>query len=179
MRPGQHLHINRPDPRLILFGIGNCGRCDDGLGWAFLDQIEQEGTFRGQLEYRYQLQIEDAALIRDAERVVFVDSHRGSLPGGWSWQPCEASADFEFTTHTLAPQAVLFLCQNLYGKHPHAEVLMIEGVKWDLANGLSGQATQHLRDALRFYLGTPPGIEAKERGAAKRTLGTARSAISV
>jgi len=69
-------------PDTLLFGIGNSGRSDDGLGWSFLDRIKQETDFAGQFEYRYQLQVEDAALVRDAERVIFIDSYKGELPGG-------------------------------------------------------------------------------------------------
>ena len=143
--------IKPATPLVILFGIGNCGRNDDGLGWAFLDRIQTDVSFPGLLEYRYHLQVEDAALIRDADRVIFVDSNRGSLPAGWAWQPCEASADFQFTTHALPPQAVLFLCQDLYQKSPPADLLIIEGVSWKLQTGLSDKAAQNLESALRFF----------------------------
>ena len=32
-------------PDDLVFGIGNCGRGDDGLGWAFLDRIRHEEGF--------------------------------------------------------------------------------------------------------------------------------------
>ena len=48
-----------PEPLLII-GIGNSSRGDDGLGWAFLDTISQMQPLPGQLEYRYQLVVEDA-----------------------------------------------------------------------------------------------------------------------
>jgi len=82
------------EPETVIFGIGNCGRGDDGLGWAFLDRIQQEPGFRGLIEYRYQLQPEDAALISRAERVLFVDSYRGDLRGGFQFKPCKASRTF-------------------------------------------------------------------------------------
>lgn len=151
MNTRQQPHFAPVETPLVMFGIGNCGRNDDGLGWAFLDQINKDGAFPGQLEYRYQLQIEDAALIRDAGQVVFVDSCQGILPGGFSWEPCEASPEFEFTSHVLAPQAVLFLCQDLYGKKPAADLLKIQGVAWELKNGMSAQAHKHLESALRFF----------------------------
>ncbi len=30
------------DNKNIIIGIGNCGREDDGLGWAFLDEIKSK-----------------------------------------------------------------------------------------------------------------------------------------
>ena len=138
-------------PETILFGIGNSGRGDDGLGWAFLDRIQQESGFSGRIEYRYQLQVEDAALISRTKRVVFVDSYKGELPGGIQWKPCRPSGDFEFTTHVLPPRAVMFLCQDLYGKTPRADLLMIQGTSWDLRIGMSPEAELRLDKAIQFF----------------------------
>ena len=138
-------------PETILFGIGNSGRSDDGLGWAFLDRIQQDSGFRGRIEYRYQLHVEDAALISRAEHVIFVDSYKGELPDGFQWEPCRPSGDFEFTTHVLPPRAVMYICEDLYGKSPRADVLMIQGSSWDLRIGMSPEAEFHLDRALRFF----------------------------
>ena len=137
-------------PEILYFGIGNCGRNDDGLGWAFLDRIQQEPGFTGQAEYRYQLQVEDAALVSSADRVVFIDSYKGSLPGGFRMKRCGASKDFQFTSHVLPPSAIMFLCQDLYGKSPHADLLMIQGNSWELQTGMSPEAEGHLDEAVRF-----------------------------
>jgi hydrogenase maturation protease len=139
------------DSGTILFGIGNCGRSDDGLGWAFIDRLQQETTFTGQIEYRYQLQVEDAALISNARQVVFVDSYHGSLPNGFQLVRCEPSREFEFTTHVLRPEAVLCLCRDLYGSLPRADVLLIQGHSWELQTGMSPDAERHLENALRFF----------------------------
>ena len=139
----------------LLFGIGNSGRSDDGLGWAFLDRIKQQPGFVARIEYRYQLQLEDAALVRDAEHVIFIDSYKGELPGGYQWKPCEPSREFEFTSHVLPPGAVLYLCQELYGKLPRADLLMIQGSCWDLRVGMSSEAEIHLDSAVRFFLMGP------------------------
>ena len=57
------------DPATLLIGIGNSGRQDDGLGWAFLDAVCSQPDLKAQCEYRYQLQIEDAELVSRFERV--------------------------------------------------------------------------------------------------------------
>jgi hydrogenase maturation protease len=144
---------NRPAvvPKTILFGIGNCGRADDGLGWAFVDRIQLETAFDGQTEYRYQLQVEDAALISSAERVIFIDSFKGRLADGFQWKPCEPSKHFEFTSHVLPPGAIMHYCLDLYGKSPRADLLIIEGTRWCLGVGMSPQAEHHLDKALQFF----------------------------
>jgi Ni,Fe-hydrogenase maturation factor len=106
--------------------------------------------FPGQLEYRYQLQVEDAELISRADRVVFVDSYQGNLPGGFQWTPCEPVADVEFTSHVLPPGAILQLCRDLYGKSPPANLLLIQGRSWGLHTGLSADAGRHLGRAVQF-----------------------------
>lgn len=140
-----------PEPETLLIGIGNSGRSDDGLGWAFLDRIQQGAAFGGRVEYRYQLQVEDAALISDMEHVIFVDSYRGELPNGFQLTRCEPLREFAFTTHVLPPGAVLFLCRDLYGRVPRADALMIQGTSWDLHIGMSPEAERRLEDALQFF----------------------------
>jgi len=135
----------------IVFGIGNSGRSDDGLGWAFLDRIRQDSGFRGQIEYRYQLQPEDAALISQVERVLFVDSYRGELANGFQIKSCKPTRNFEFTSHVLSPSTVMYLCQDLYGRTPQADLLMIQGLSWDLRIGMSPEAELHLDKAVRFF----------------------------
>ncbi len=139
----------RPDA--LVFGIGNSGRSDDGLGWAFLDRLQSMEEFRGRVEYRYQLQVEDAALVAEAEQVVFVDAYRGELPGGIRWQAGAPSADFQFSTHALAPRAVLSLCRDLYPATPPALLLMIQGDTWELETGLSAAAESRLERALEAF----------------------------
>lgn len=142
------MSASQPD---LIFGIGNSGRTDDGLGWAFLDLIKPNPAIQSQLEYRYQLQIEDAALIRDTENVLFVDAYQGKLAGGCSLNPCEATSGFDYTSHVLAPQAVLQICHELYGKMPRAHLLLVQGSSWELRNGLTSQARTHLDIAIRMF----------------------------
>lgn len=150
MKPG-----DRPafGPDTLFFGIGNSGRSDDGLGWAFLERLQQLDGFIGQAEFRYQLAVEDAALVARADRVVFIDAYRGQLADGFRWQRCTASENFEFTTHVLPPRAVMHYCSDLYGKAPRADLLMIQGVCWDLAQGLSARGLRNLGHALTFLAG--------------------------
>ena len=137
-------------PGMLVLGIGNSGRGDDGLGWAFLDRVQGQPGFAAQVEYRYQLQVEDAQLASRFERVVFVDASRTELSGGFDWAPCTARAGAEFTTHALAPSAVLHYCAELYGAAPRAELLAVQGYRWELHNGLSTRAAANLEAALEF-----------------------------
>lgn len=138
-------------PSTLLLGIGNSARSDDGLGWAFLEAVEEEGRFAGEMAYRYQLQVEDADTIRGYEAVVFVDALQASVEGGFYWKPCLPVATFSFTTHALDPESVVALCQELYGEAPAAFTLGISGRDWELKEGLSREAQVNLRAALLFF----------------------------
>ena len=118
--------------------------------FAFLDRVQGQPGFAAQVEYRYQLQVEDAQLASRFERVVFVDASRTELSGGFHWAPCRARAGAEFTTHALAPSAVLHYCAELYGAAPRAELLAVQGYRWELHNGLSTRAAANLEAALEF-----------------------------
>ncbi len=67
----------------IIFGIGNCGRQDDGIGWAFLDLLNKNEFKRTSFEYKYQLQIEDAEQISNYDTVIFVDASKNDLINGY------------------------------------------------------------------------------------------------
>ena len=135
----------------MLIGIGNDGRQDDGLGWAFLDAVKGNGSFTGSLNYRFQLQIEDADAIRQASQVIFVDAFRGPLLNGFSWECCLPTPNFDYTSHQLHPSTVLHLCRQLYGVYPAANLLLISGSQWELEFGLSKEATSNLESALGHF----------------------------
>ncbi|MCR9289779.1 MAG: hydrogenase maturation protease [Bacteroidetes bacterium] len=135
----------------LMIGIGNCGRSDDGLGWAFVETIEKGGDFPGDTLLRYQLQVEDADLISQYDQVIFVDAYQGGLEDGYTFKKCLAAKDFSFTTHRLPPETVLYLCQELYQKNPNAYMLLIDGEKWELEIRLSELGQKNLQKALNFF----------------------------
>jgi hydrogenase maturation protease len=135
----------------LLIGIGNNGRRDDGLGWAFADAIEKSGLFQGEVHLCYQLQVEDAEKISHADQVIFVDAYQGHLSEGFEWVSCRPSPNFTFTTHAFTPTSILFLCQELYHKLPPAYVFMIQGQEWGLGKGLSEHAGENLEKALTHF----------------------------
>ena len=134
----------------LIIGIGNDARGDDGLGWAFVKKLPQPSPDYD-LEYRYQLQVEDAELISHYDTVVFVDAFHGSLPQGALLEPCQPVAGFEFSTHAVKPEAILALCKDLYHLPSQAYVLKIQGYQWDLGQGISKQAQHNLENTLTLW----------------------------
>lgn len=133
---------------LLVIGIGNNVRQDDGLGWQFLESI----CSLVHVEYRYQLQIEDADLVSRYQTIVFVDATSDQTEKGFSFTLCSPDAmENSFSTHRVAPSALIWLSQELYGMYPKSYVLAIQGYTWELHEELSAQAKQNLSNALTFF----------------------------
>ncbi len=137
--------------RILLIGIGNCGRGDDGLGWKFTDLIGQKGYHWIDLEYRYQLQIEDTELINNYDTVIFADASHTALKDGFEIRPCATANHYFFSSHMQSPETILYLANNLYNKYPHAYTLAIAGQDWELKTSLSKKAKKNLQLAIAFF----------------------------
>ena len=130
---------------ILIIGIGNNTRQDDGLGWCFLDLLEKEGFNSENLVYKYQLMVEDADLISNYEKVIFVDACKAELTNGFSIEPIVAAKQVAFSTHAVPPNQVLNLCETIYNKTPTAFVVKIQGYTWDIEIGLSKLAKLNLK----------------------------------
>ena len=137
--------------KTIVLGIGNIGRQDDGLGWLFLDYLKDEGFKDIEIEYRYQLQIEDDELISNYENVIFIDATKEQTKNGFYYKICESSDKFGFSSHELVPETILYLANNLYNHNPKAFILGIQGYEWNLEIGLSVEAKVNLNNAKRYF----------------------------
>ena len=142
----------KEENKILVLGIGNTGRQDDGLGWLFLDYLEESKFDILDLEYRYQLQIEDAELLCKYKTVIFVDATKENTNDGFYYRTCEASASHSFSTHELCPETVLFLAENLYDHKPKAFILGIQGYDWNLEIGLSEKAKFNFEKAKKYLV---------------------------
>jgi len=133
---------------ILIIGIGNNTRQDDGLGWNFLDALEKDGFNTNNLLYKYQLMVEDAEIISNYETVIFVDAYKNHLENGFSLEVLNPSSKFEFTTHSVPPGQLLCLCRDIYKKEPKSYILKIEGFEWDYQINLSKKAKQNLQKAI-------------------------------
>jgi len=140
--------------KIIIIGIGNSGRSDDGLGWAFIDKIKGNLPHNFDCEYRYQLQVEDAELVSHYDVVYFIDAHKKQFDKGFVWSVCSPKATNSFSTHELDSETVLYLAKNIYNKKPKASILGISGNSFQLQIGLSKRAQKNLKKALNFFYET-------------------------
>ncbi len=139
----------KEEDKILVLGIGNIGRQDDGLGWLILDYIVDEFKFVD-IEYRYQLQIEDAELASNYSTVIFADATKEEVDEGFYFKKCKASTTYGLSTHALHPETIVGLTNNLYHKYPETFILGIQGYHWELKEGVSEKAIDNLKRAIQF-----------------------------
>jgi len=139
--------------RILIYGYGNPGRKDDGLGPAFAEMTgnwaRQNNLVNVDIDSNYQLNIEDAYNIQDYDIVVFADASREEIDH-FIIDRVTPSEKVSFNTHSASPGFVLNLCQELYKKEPMVFLLHIKGYEYSMNEGFSPLAQENLEQAFEF-----------------------------
>ncbi|MGD9618494.1 MAG: hydrogenase maturation protease [Mycolicibacterium sp.] len=142
------------DASCLIYGIGNVGRQDDGLGWAFIDWLEAAARCpNAQLTRSYQLLLEDADLISTKQRVLFIDATKDPAVEAFSLKPAAPKLDFSFTSHAVSIPAIMATCQQCFERLPEVHVLAIRGFEFELEAGLTPGAQRNLEAATAYLSG--------------------------
>ncbi len=134
-----------------MYGFGNPGRQDDGLGPMIIDKLDKENIEGITTDSNYQLNIEDADNISKSDIVIFVDASLDAEEP-FSFERIEPSAEITFTTHAMSPESVIALCGDIYGRIPETYVLAVRGYQWEMFEGLSEKAMDNFNEAYQFLL---------------------------
>ena len=154
---------DRTAPVLVI-GIGNPSRGDDALGPVLISRLQQwqdAGWLEDvELLNDFQLQIEHVLDLADRERVIVVDA-AASLDAPYRLLPISTetmdsgstpAAVLGWTTHRLAPNALLALYRSLHGEPPPLDLLAIGGCSFELGAALSAKAAANLEVATEWLL---------------------------
>lgn len=140
-----HLHGN-----VLLIGYGNPGRLDDGLGPALAESIRQMGLDHVTVESCYQLAVEHAEQAAHYDVTIFADADMNG-PEPFRFDRLEPKMDAAFSTHAIAPAAVLGLARDLFNATADGYILGIRGYDFDdFGEGLSPRARGNLAAAVKF-----------------------------
>lgn len=142
--------------RILVYGYGNPGRGDDGLGVLCAQKVkrwaEKHFPHAVDVDVNYQLNIEDAEKISHYDEVIFADASCEDIRH-FELTPLKPSPDrLEFTMHAVSPAYVLHLCRELFGKGPKAGLLHIRGYAWEMKEGLSPKAKQNLEEGCQAII---------------------------
>jgi hydrogenase maturation protease len=134
----------------LVYGYGNPGRGDDGLGPALAAAVESLGCAQTTVESNYQLELQDAAELGRHDVVIFADADLSGPEPFW-FQRVEPTARVGFTSHSVTPGALLALAGELFGSTTQAYALGIRGYEFDdLREVLSPRAQENLDQAVIF-----------------------------
>jgi hydrogenase maturation protease len=146
--------MNELMKKILIYGYGNPGRQDDGLGERFINLMDQwiaeEKIDNVFTDCNYQLNIEDSATIADYDTVIFVDASVADVDNYKLEKVSPNDATIEFTMHAVSVSYVLDLCQKIYHKQPETYVLHIKAYEFDFVEALTPQAEENLLAAFEF-----------------------------
>jgi hydrogenase maturation protease len=137
--------------KIYIYGYGNPGRQDDGLGPALVERLETDRVDGIETDTNYQLNIEDADNISRSDIVIFVDASLNCAEP-YEFYEIGPSDEITFTTHAISPQSVVALCSDLYNKKVKAFVLAIRGYAWELGEDMTPDARSNMDKAYGFVL---------------------------
>ncbi|MBE9492707.1 MAG: hydrogenase maturation protease [Bacteroidetes bacterium] len=144
----------RDSLKILLYGYGNPGRQDDGLGVEFVNRMEkwvcQLGLKGFEFDNNYQLNIEDAEAIKDKDLVVFADASEEKI-SNFCFTKVNKSSKVSFTTHSASPGYIVKLCEELFNSKPLVLLLHIKGYSWEFHEGLTEKAENNLKIALDYF----------------------------
>lgn len=140
--------------KCLIYGYGNPGREDDGLGAAFVHKMEQwlmDHPISGiGIDCNYQLNIEDAEKISAYDEVLFIDASQEDIENYHISRVDPSASRIEFSMHAVSVGFVLDLCRKMFKKTPDTYLLHIKGYGWDFKEKLTEQAAVNLELAFNF-----------------------------
>jgi hydrogenase maturation protease len=143
---------------LLVLGIGNTLRCDDGAGVAVSEAMASQAPCLN-VKVGPQLSPELSAEISQARAVLFIDAFMTEQSGTQRpiLQPlrsgsAETAPAGDPFSHALTPERLLALTLALYNHCPPAWQLLIPGHQWDVGDELSPATRQACQEALPLAL---------------------------
>lgn len=122
----------------LIIGIGNPLRGDDGLGWAVIEYLSQEGCPDCELRVVQQLTPELACAIHQADLVVLIDACCESEPGTLALSLVQQGGQPDpISSHYATPHELAGLTRTLYGSCPPVVVVSVSGAHFGLGEQLS------------------------------------------
>ena len=127
-------------PRILIVAYGNPMRCDDGLAWHAVDELEKKfSSPEVEVLRTHQLAPELAETVSSVEAVIFVDAATAGngQPGEVRSSPIDLPEGAPRFSHQLYPGSVIALARQLYAATPLAFSVTLTGACFDHGELLS------------------------------------------
>ena len=135
--------------KILVYGYGNPGRQDDGLGPALAEKIDGLNIPGVVTDSNYQLNVEDALEITESKAVFFADASV-DCEEPFVFKEVLPSNLIRFTTHAISPDSLMALCNELYGVNVPAYILAIRGYSWEFNRQITDKAENNMQKAFAF-----------------------------
>jgi hydrogenase maturation protease len=144
------------NPKILVYGYGNPGRQDDGLGVKLTEELDKwckdNNLSHVHTDTNYQLNLEDAAYIAGYELVIFADASREDI-NHFCMDRLMPSEKNEFTMHAVSPAFILHLCKQMFNSEPEAYLVHIRGYEWEFMAEMTEKARENLVKAISSIKG--------------------------
>ncbi len=142
--------MTRKVKKVLVYGYGNPGRLDDGLGPVFAEKIKELQLEGVTADSNYQLVVEDSAEIAKHDVVIFVDADT-ECPEHFHFKRVIPKQHMSFSSHSISADALMAMAEDLMGSKAEAFMLGIRGYEFnEYEERLSEDATRNLNEALLF-----------------------------
>jgi len=135
---------------VLIIAYGNPLRGDDGIGWHVAKYFTEEQKYRHcEVITAHQLLPEYAALISQADTVIFVDAAVKGIPGELMCteiQPKEQSPTA--FTHQISPEKLLSISSQFYEKTPTGILCTVTGQNFEFSTELSAPVQNALPELI-------------------------------
>jgi hydrogenase maturation protease len=144
--------MNGVAANVLLYGYGNPGRGDDGLGPALAAAVEAMALPGVDVDANYQLNVEDSAELGRYQAVIFADAAtEGPSPFFFSRIDDSGAGQLGFSSHSVTAVQVVALARDMFGSKVAAYTLGVRGYAFgELDQGLSEKARDNLAAAVAF-----------------------------
>ena len=136
---------------MLIYGYGNTGRQDDGVGDAMIELAEnwagEQKLKQVRFMSRFQLMVEDITLMRGNELVIFVDASVKQDISSFAFERVDPDPHPAFTMHAVSPGFLLALYEEMYGETLPVYLLHVRGYEWEFGKEISPRARSNLQDA--------------------------------
>ena len=147
----------------LIIGYGNPDREDDGLAWHVLTKLA--GRFgqpisldfeldfidnRQSPDFQFLLQLtpELSDLVKNYQRVCFVDAHTGNIPSNFQLIRIVPEYQASPFTHHLTAASCMAFCKSLYQVEPEAILVSVRGFRFGFTQNLSQEASELVDQAV-------------------------------
>lgn len=144
--------MQEPDKKLLVVGFGNPARGDDGIGPEVIRRLEQLKIDRLSVDSDYQLTVEHAADAAAHDVVIFVDASVDA-DEPFTYNRIEPKNVDSFSSHSVSPEQVLGLADELFQAKPEGFMLAIRGYSFEMFDEeLSEAAAGNMKKAFSFLV---------------------------